>query len=118
VDKMGQTTELNPDGMPLGIMPEAAFEEECIPLDDFRCALFYTDGVIESRNAQGVFFGEEQLKAWLVRNARQRRSASQISRDLVTQISSFQGAVPPSDDQTFLIICEEVRSPLNDGANE
>jgi len=118
VDKMGQTTELNPDGMPLGIMPEAAFEEEGIPLDDFRCALFYTDGVIESRNAQGVFFGEEQLKAWLVRNARQRRSASQISRDLVTQISSFQGAVPPSDDQTFLIICEEVRSPLNDGANE
>jgi serine phosphatase RsbU (regulator of sigma subunit) len=106
-DKTGRIRTISPEGMPLGIVPALHFEEEIISLENFRCALLYTDGIIESRNTHGDFFGEERLKEWFAQNAAQSGKAAQLSNDFLARLNSFQGSVSPSDDQTFLILSDE-----------
>jgi serine phosphatase RsbU (regulator of sigma subunit) len=109
-DKSGAIQAISPEGMPLGILPAVTFERHVVSLENFRCALFYTDGLIECRNAHGEFFGEERLRDWFKRSASPPRPAAQVSEQFLAHINSFQGATPASDDQTFLFLSDE--SPL------
>jgi len=58
-----QFTELDADGLIVGIRPEVAFEEKMLQLAAGDVILFYTDGLIEAENAQAEFFGLERTKA-------------------------------------------------------
>src|SRR2546423_5307124 len=73
--KSGSTIACAPDGVPLGILPQAIFREQTIDLEDCSCALLYTDGLTEARNTHGEFFGEPRLENWLRESAGQRRTA-------------------------------------------
>src|SRR5204862_218018 len=52
VDARGQARAISPEGMPLGIVPDAAFAEEIASIEKPGCALFYTDGLTDARNPQ------------------------------------------------------------------
>jgi len=48
-------------GIPLGILPQAQFEEEKIQLHPGDHILLYTDGVTEARNVRGKMFSAQRL---------------------------------------------------------
>ena len=48
-------------GIPIGIMPEAEYEEERIQLAAGDSLVFYTDGVLETLNRHGEAFGLDRL---------------------------------------------------------
>jgi PAS domain S-box-containing protein len=48
-------------GPPIGLLPEASFEEHELALKPRDRVFFYTDGVTESSNQQGDQFGEERF---------------------------------------------------------
>ena len=103
----GEITAHSCDGMPLGILPDLTFEERIISLKDCRCALLYTDGLTDARNAHGEFYGQERLTAWLHENALSGQSAVQLSYAFLRDLKAFQAHVTSPDDQTFLVIAKE-----------
>jgi serine phosphatase RsbU (regulator of sigma subunit)/anti-sigma regulatory factor (Ser/Thr protein kinase) len=103
----GSIEALSPEGMPLGILPDAQFEEASITLSDCSCAVLYTDGLTEARNAHGEFYGQERLLAWVRDNGRQGNSAVQLSYGFLRDIKAFEAQVSSHDDQTFLVLARE-----------
>jgi serine phosphatase RsbU (regulator of sigma subunit)/anti-sigma regulatory factor (Ser/Thr protein kinase) len=103
----GKLETLSPEGMPLGILPEAVFEEATVRLSDCACALLYTDGLTDARNAHGEFYGQERLLTWLKENSPQRQTAVQLSYAFLRDLKAFEAQVSSYDDQTFLILAKE-----------
>jgi serine phosphatase RsbU (regulator of sigma subunit) len=102
---------ISPEGMPLGILPDVAFEHVVVPFADCTSAVLYTDGLTEARNAHGEFFGQERLLEWLKQNQSPKQTALGLSEAFLAELKSFQGRVALSDDQTFLVLAEESEVP-------
>jgi len=105
--RSGGLVSASPEGVPLGILPRASFREEIVPLRECTAALLYTDGLTESRNAHGDFFGQERLERWLRESHRHGSTAYERSWHFMADLKSFQSQVPLTDDQTFLILSRE-----------
>jgi serine phosphatase RsbU (regulator of sigma subunit) len=81
-----------PTGMPLGLGsllgegPEIV--EEALEPDDH--VLFYTDGVVEARSADGEFFGRQRLVDFVVRTLADRVPAPETMRRLIRAILDHQ----------------------------
>ena len=61
----GRLTEASASGPPLGILPDERIDERCVTLEPGAAVLFYTDGLTEARNPDGVLWGTEELLNWL-----------------------------------------------------
>jgi serine phosphatase RsbU (regulator of sigma subunit)/anti-sigma regulatory factor (Ser/Thr protein kinase) len=103
----GNLRTIAPDGLPLGILPNVEYEEEILPMAECSCALLYTDGLTEARNAHGELFGQERLCNWLRQNVSRSKTAVELSQNFLGELKSFQSQAGPSDDQTFLILVNE-----------
>jgi len=108
-DAAGKVEMISGEGMPLGIMEDATFAEEIVPLAPNGCALLYTDGLTEARNGSGELFGVERLHSWLSRQSQQKLTAIELSEGIQDELNRFQSNVTPADDQTFLILAPQVR---------
>jgi serine phosphatase RsbU (regulator of sigma subunit)/pSer/pThr/pTyr-binding forkhead associated (FHA) protein len=100
-----RTVRLKSGGVPLGFLPPEQFAERLkeahVSLTKGDRICLYTDGVTESANPQGAFFGEKRL----LRELKQTRSLGiQAALDsLVRQIQQFQGGLHQFDDITVVI---------------
>jgi serine phosphatase RsbU (regulator of sigma subunit)/anti-sigma regulatory factor (Ser/Thr protein kinase) len=99
-----QVKAISPEGMPLGILPDASFGDEIAHLEGDCRLLLYTDGLTEARDTQGELFGQERLIEWLKQNRSGRPTADELKEQLVTELGRFQGNMALNDDQTFLIL--------------
>jgi serine phosphatase RsbU (regulator of sigma subunit) len=61
----GSVAELHARGMPLGLMPDMAYEEAATALALGDAVLFYSDGLVEAHNPAREMFGFPRLKALL-----------------------------------------------------
>jgi hypothetical protein len=50
----GDAEQLRARGMPLGLMPGMTYEEGEVPLKVGNCVLFYSDGLVEAHDPEGV----------------------------------------------------------------
>ena len=79
--------------VPLGVTVAGAqrgrVSREQLQTDDRL--LFYSDGVVEARNREGVFFGEERLVALLEEAAAAELSAPEMLRRLTAAVLRHQG---------------------------
>src|SRR5207245_5623901 len=57
----GQVQEIRLEGVPLGLFPEAKYDEMTIDLRPGDVVLFASDGILESENAEQEEFGSERL---------------------------------------------------------
>lgn len=87
--------------LPLGIRPEEAYPEQVVPLQSGDQVLFFTDGVIESVNADGDVFGSDRLDAAL---AGCPRSAEQLIQSILRELGGFTAGVPAADDRTLVVV--------------
>ena len=91
-DGLGGIQAIAPDGLPLGIDPDAAFIEESAILQEGACALLYTDGFTEACNALGNAFGQECLMAWMAQNSALNLSAAQLKEQFLNDFRQFDSA--------------------------
>jgi len=94
-------------GMPLGVVRNASFEESVIPLESGARLLLYTDGVTESRNPAGEQFGQKRLESWLGASWKSAESAEALKAGLSAALKEFESNSPPGDDRTFLIAADQ-----------
>ncbi|HNS53018.1 MAG TPA: SpoIIE family protein phosphatase [Anaerolineae bacterium] len=97
----GSLTPLPPTGMALGVLPDSVYEQRRVDLDSGDLILFYTDGVLDARSAQGEAFGKARL-GQLLREQR-HGGASQVVAALGQAVEAFAGEVPAYDDITILV---------------
>ena len=98
----GRVLSLDADGLIVGVLEDVSYEEKTISLHPGDVLLLYTDGIVEARNPQGEFFGEERLRQLL------RDHASETPGLLMERIQRavqehIQDA-PQQDDITLLIL--------------
>jgi serine phosphatase RsbU (regulator of sigma subunit) len=94
----------SPEGMPLGIQPEAAFQAETVSLPEKCQVLLYTDGLTDAINERKEHFGPTRLMDWFVKSAAEGGTAEVVKQRLAAELEKHQSHTALSDDQTFLIM--------------
>lgn len=64
------------------IFPDAEYEEKVLDLNKGDRILFYTDGLIETTNENGVFFGEDRLVRWVKKNRNEKKFVKKLLNDV------------------------------------
>jgi sigma-B regulation protein RsbU (phosphoserine phosphatase) len=101
----GIVRPLTGSGFLLGIIADEVYTEREVILREGDRLLFYTDGLIDTRNAIGELFGSERVIECL--RTAGRGSAASIMKVLLDALNQFRGGVPYPDDLTIVIL--EVR---------
>jgi serine phosphatase RsbU (regulator of sigma subunit) len=100
----GEFESLEPTGMVLGIVPNATYEEKTCRLDPGDLLLLFSDGVTEScKPGADEEFGEERLSALLCNQ--QGQPAAAVLDAIKSEIVSFTGGTPATDDVTLVTAC-------------
>ena len=100
----GEVTEINITGMPLGLLPEAEFEEQTLALVPGDIVVFASDGIHESMNKDQEEFGIDRLKALLSTVAADDPGYT-VAQRIVKATDEYAGAGrPPHDDRTLLVL--------------
>lgn len=96
------TKRLNVGGIPLGMLPDFAFQQESVSLDQNTLIVAFSDGVTEAMNAQEEQFGEERVAAIVEQH--KHASAHEIIDDIVAAVRKHAGSTPQSDDITVVVM--------------
>jgi sigma-B regulation protein RsbU (phosphoserine phosphatase) len=86
-------------GIPIGIMPEAEYEEEQLELSAGDGLVFYTDGLLETLSVQREAFGLERMIQSL---SEADGGIAERLRALRVDLESFGRGSPRRDDVTFV----------------
>jgi len=89
-------------GIPLGVSPEARWEEQQIQLAPGDLLLLYTDGIVEAHNADKELFGAARMLE--VAASLQKRSAHHLQDALLSAVRAFTGNQPQFDDLTLVMV--------------
>jgi len=94
--------DLDTDGMVLGVMKGATFEEKSILLREGDLLLLYTDGITESQQMSGELFGRDRL----CRTVYAHRGAppENIIDALLAEVQSFTGSAEFQDDMSLVVM--------------
>jgi phosphoserine phosphatase RsbU/P len=90
------------EGFPLGMFPNATWEEFSIATQPGDSVVFFSDGIVDAQNGAGEMFGNDRLVA-CVRKHRQK-SASKLAESVLTEVGRFQGKRDRFDDETVLVL--------------
>jgi sigma-B regulation protein RsbU (phosphoserine phosphatase) len=86
-------------GIPIGILPDAEYEEDRVALSPGDSLVFYTDGVLDTRSTRGESFGLDRMIQSIEAvdgGVSERLRALQLSLD------AFSLGEPRRDDVTFV----------------
>lgn len=88
-------------GLPLGVLDDAAFIEGSLTLEPGDLLFMHTDGITESRSRSGEMYGTERLAAAI---SPAGRSAGEALRAVLDDFETFTRGVSAADDRTALVV--------------
>lgn len=89
-------------GLPLGMFPDAAYDEVTIHASAGDVFVFLSDGLIDASNARDEQFGRSRIEHVITRNS--DRSAQEIVDALFEATEDFAAGTPAFDDQTVVVL--------------
>lgn len=99
--KTGEAMALRDGGPPLGIFPGGEYEDIHVELQPGDHVVFYTDGLTEATNSEGLEFGERRLMEVGSRNL--RLSAQQLLEKIVKEVTQYSVG-NFQDDLTMVVV--------------
>jgi len=90
------------EGFPLGIFEEATYDERSFILNPGDIVVFHSDGIGDTQNSAGEFFGHERLGKIIFDN--QGLAADGIADYILEEVDRFSGGQHPFDDRTLLVL--------------
>ncbi len=100
-DTEGAVSSLrNLKGLPLGILPEATYDETAISVRPGQVLMVFTDGVSEAMAPDRELFGDVRLANAL---ATAEGDAQAVVNNLHRALAAFRQGAPQTDDQTILV---------------
>jgi len=94
-----------PEGgdVPLGIIPDATFDEHHSEFGPPGSILLVgTDGIWETAAPSGEMFGKDRLRELM--HTHRLKSSQQIGSEIISSLNQFRGSDRPLDDVTLVVI--------------
>jgi hypothetical protein len=91
--------------MPIGVEEDTVWSLQTVRVDPGDVLVLYTDGIPDSQNIQGEFFGEELLISSVLASAGQ--SADEIQESILENVMSFSEGASQFDDITLLVLVRD-----------
>lgn len=98
----GHCEKINLAGYPLGIFEEAAYEEWGEILDQGDIMVFHSDGIAETTNPEGIFYGTDRVRKLIEDHPKQ--TASELADLILRDVEWFAQGLPLADDRTLVIL--------------
>ncbi len=93
---------INAEGFPLGLFPNAEYEEFTLSTRPGDLIVFFSDGIVDAINADNDMFGDDRLKELL---ESQRQPTARSSVDAILQaVTDFQAGTAHFDDETIVVL--------------
>lgn len=102
----GKVENLKCGGIALGMVPdiEKLTKEVPLPLQQGDFLVLYSDGIVESKNAQGEMFGVPGLQKVVEKYAGKAPNAETLLTQIATTLTHFLGDFFQEDDMSLLVI--------------
>ncbi|HEY1579539.1 MAG TPA: SpoIIE family protein phosphatase [Terracidiphilus sp.] len=98
----GQNVTVKAEGFPLGMFPNATYEEFNVATQPGDAIVFVSDGILDAENEKGEMYGEDRLAALLCSSRDQ--PARHIADAILADVTQFQGAKDRFDDETIIVL--------------
>ncbi len=92
------------EGFPLGLFPDAQYEELTIAAKPGDVLVFFSDGIVDAVNAEGEMFGTERLTEVLRQHPSACNSAQATVDAILTAVGEFQAGTAHFDDETLVVL--------------
>lgn len=102
-----KTVCLEATGLPLGLMPEAVYDEYLRDLEPGADLLLYSDGLIETHNHEGQMFGRDRLR--FLFQSHPHLHGLPLLEQLLTEAGAFAGPEWEQEDDITLLTLHEKR---------
>ncbi|MDP9051784.1 MAG: GAF domain-containing protein, partial [Acidobacteriota bacterium] len=97
-------TTVQAEGFPLGLFPNAEYEELTIAAKPGDLLVFFSDGIVDAENADGDMFGTERLTEVLREHPSACNSAQATVDAVLAAVSAFQAGTAHFDDETLVVL--------------
>jgi phosphoserine phosphatase RsbU/P len=94
--------ELDAEGLILGVEQQVGFEEKKVRLEPGDLLFLFTDGIIETENGKGEFFGVPRLCELLT--SLKGEAPGTIIDQVLAGLNSFAGPGPLQDDVSMIVM--------------
>ena len=100
--KNARCEKIDLTGFPLGIFEEVQYEEWSVTLDPGDILVFHSDGIAETLNSEGQFFGTTRLRKLIEQH--HERTAAEIADLVLRDVDLFANSAPLADDRTLVVL--------------
>ena len=100
--KGGRCDKIELTGFPLGIFEEVHYDEWSVTLEAGEILVFHSDGIAETTNSEGQFFGMTRLRKLIEQN--HELTAAEIADLVLREVDWFAQSAPLSDDRTLVVL--------------
>jgi sigma-B regulation protein RsbU (phosphoserine phosphatase) len=100
--KDGRCGKIELTGFPLGIFEEVSYEEWGVTLESGDIVVFHSDGLAETANKEGQFFGTTRIMKLIEAHA--NIGAADLADLILREVDLFCDSAPLSDDRTLVVM--------------
>ena len=104
----GRVELLEVGGPVIGAFPDIEYESSSVKLEPDDLLFFFTDGLSEAMDADGVEYGEVRIRQFLVEQ--RHLSPQQLLDEILADVRKHDPSSPPQDDTTIITL------KMNNGA--
>lgn len=98
----GKVERVEATGLPLGLFPTAEYDEFTFRAHPGDAFVFFSDGILDARNAHGNTFGRERAEHIVAKNC--HLTADEIVTLIFNEVTQFVGDTEQFDDQSVVAI--------------
>ena len=89
-------------GFPLGIFEDVSYDEWGVTLEPGNILVFHSDGIAETTNSEGQFFGISRVKELIERHY--ELTAAELADRILSEVDWFTQSAPLFDDRTLVVM--------------
>jgi sigma-B regulation protein RsbU (phosphoserine phosphatase) len=100
--KDGRCGKIELTGFPLGIYEDVTYDEWGVTLAPGDILVFHSDGITETTNGEGLFFGTARLRKLI--EDKHEAGAAELADLVLREVDWFSESAPLSDDRTLVVL--------------
>src|SRR5260370_40092158 len=100
--KDGRCGKIELPGFPLGIYEEVSYDEWSVTLEPGDILVFHSDGIAETTNSEGQFFGTQRLRK-LIEDKREV-TAAELADIVLREVDWVADSAPLADESTLGVL--------------
>jgi sigma-B regulation protein RsbU (phosphoserine phosphatase) len=100
--KDGRCGKIELTGFPLGIYEDVTYDEWGVTLEPGNILVFHSDGIAETTNSEGLFFGTARLRKLI--EDKHEVTAAELADIVLREVDFFADSAPLADDRTLVVL--------------